>query len=290
MSWQSLGEPIPSGLEQFWYLPLQGQGGKLWIRLPFVAETQPIYLGIGNNNRTPPGRFKGQLATLEPFEQYLSFDVPPSLENPFLGIRFQTEATAIEPFYLLQEFPDMAFYSNQLAEIKSQLVPRLTAPPSLASGIQQWIDDNTGETVTLVGNQWLGEAQERSFVMAAETGSDAFSSDYENLPVSQEFHLTDLSKQRLQSVSITGVEGQSGDEQRAVVRYQAGIVNLGTVSLLEDWDGPALFPLDGRDEQGSPVTVDLNQVMYAKFGLFGNSEAQKAHFVFSVRNYYGDAS
>lgn len=302
MTWQLLNSSISQGREHFWDLPLGGKGGKLWIRLPAVEASQPIYLGIGNNNATPPGRFKGEFTTIENFEQFFSFEVPPFLENPFLGIRFQAEALQISPLFVLQETVSMAFYSNELAQLsrlvgtlRNQSLPVLSTPPSDGVGIDQFLFAGTGETVTRIGGYWLGELQMESKILAGITTADPSweEADASSISLDHHFALPASDDLIMTDILLAGIDYDP--DENFYARFLISFPQFGVFDTVNDWGpentGVSVSTACSRYEGSTRVSPPpINTVKMFSYQLLTQYEYSRCSITVQYRRLYGGAS
>lgn len=153
MQWKPLGTPVVQGLEVFWKLPLFGQGGRLWFKLPKVEIAQRISVGWGDNDDTPPTRFHLSERSLEAYGQIIDFLLPPFLENPFLGIRF---AESLIPITILYQWSPMSVIVPQKSELPIVAAADFKAPMDV--GYSRFLFERTGETFTRYSDtEWKGE-------------------------------------------------------------------------------------------------------------------------------------
>lgn len=192
MQWQNLGPGTEQEGEWFWLLPLEEKGGKLWVRLPSVPVRKTVFVGLGNelDSESVPARFEGITTNLETFDQYLSFDLPPALEKPFIGIRADGLTIEFQPHFLLQEIVEMGFYLAAIEDATSSFVPSYSVAPPIEQSQQgdQFILRETGETFILDGDTWKGEIREDSEVVTLTFDADNWeAADSLSLPVLSAF-------------------------------------------------------------------------------------------------------
>lgn len=70
-------------------IPLNGVGGVVSVEIPAFAagETGTYEVGIYEGDNTAPGFVEQRRVAIAPYRRFLSFQVPPSLQNPQLGLR-----------------------------------------------------------------------------------------------------------------------------------------------------------------------------------------------------------
>lgn len=75
-------------------VPLAGAGGKVSFKIPaFPADQSGIYeIGVYEGDNAAPGFVEQRRVAIAPYARYLIFNVPPSLNNPQLGLRLIQKA------------------------------------------------------------------------------------------------------------------------------------------------------------------------------------------------------
>lgn len=75
-------------------IPLNGAGGVVSISIPpfFGGQTGIYEIGIYNGDDSDPGFVEQRRVSLAPYTRFESFQVPPSLSNPQLGLRLIQKA------------------------------------------------------------------------------------------------------------------------------------------------------------------------------------------------------
>lgn len=152
-AWESLGSPIIQGSVLEWPLPLAGRGGTLWLRLPAVDTPELVSLGIADDSFSPPTRLGFKNIELETHSQVISFDIPPLIVSPFLGIRFSEEIEELSVHFFFQQMailpdssrPEIPFISTAQAVAPSEAY------------YDTFVNSNGGERFTRYSDtQWLG--------------------------------------------------------------------------------------------------------------------------------------